>query len=403
MILDPIQILGRLVAIPSVNPMGAPAAGPEFGEARLTQELERLLRQTGLLVQRQNVAPDQDNLIARLDGHPPPECGGRLILFGAHQDTVPVAGMKIDPWKPEIRDGRLYGRGSCDTKGGMAAMLAAISRLSECPQAERPTVVMACTVNEEHGFTGASALVRLWAAGPQGTLPRAPDAAVIAEPTGLNVVVAHKGVVRWRCHARGRAAHSSRPDLGDNAIYKMGRALGAMERYQREVLALQDPHPLCGAGTFSVGTIRGGASVNTVPDRCTIEIDRRFPPGEDPEAAYREVVEYLARDGQLGLPLEHDPPYMRGLALSDKDHGPLADRLTAAAREVVRDCRKIGVPYATEAAFYAAAGVPAVVFGPGFLEQAHTDEEWVSVEQVRQAAEIYYRFARAPGLAVRIP
>src|SRR5262249_33706533 len=153
-----------------------------------------------------------------------PEAGGRLMLLEAHQDTVPVGGMTIEPFTPTVRDGRLYGRGACDIKGGMAAMLAACARLAKERPAAMPTVVMACTVNEEHGFTGATALVRQWAESG-GFIPRRPDAAVIAEPTQLQVVVAHKGVVRWRCHTRGRAAHSSQPQMGDNAIFRMARVL----------------------------------------------------------------------------------------------------------------------------------------------------------------------------------
>jgi acetylornithine deacetylase len=314
------------------------------------------------------------------------------VLLGVHQDTVPVEGMTIAPFEPVIRDGRLYGRGACDVKGGMAAMIAALARLAELPAAERPTVVLACTVNEEYGFTGAMALVRAWTS-PARLIPRKPDLAVIAEPTNLDVVVAHKGVVRWRCHASGRAAHSSRPELGDNAIYKMARTLTAIERYQNQVVGMLAAHPLCGLSTISVGTIRGGASVNIVPDRCTIEIDRRLPPGETPDAARQHLVEYLAGQ-QLGFTPEHDSPYMQGPPLSDEHNQTLADDLTRLATEVAGPSRKIGVAYATDAAFLSAAGVPSVVFGPGSIEQAHTDHEWIDLDQLAHAAEIYYRFLR---------
>ncbi len=140
--------------------------------------------------------------------------------------------MTIEPFKPEVREGRIYGRGSCDIKGGLAAMLVALARLAAEPPANRPTLVLSATVNEEHGFSGAKAITRLWQQ-PDSILPHRPIAAIVAEPTLLDVVVAHKGVVRWRLHALGRAAHSSEPHLGENAIYRLAPVLAALERYAR--------------------------------------------------------------------------------------------------------------------------------------------------------------------------
>jgi acetylornithine deacetylase len=256
-----------------------------------------------------------------------------------------------------------------------------------------PTVVMACTVNEEYGFSGASALRGLLD-GEEEMIPRKPDAAVVAEPTDLDVVVAHKGVVRWRCHAPGRAGHSAQPERGDNAIYKMARALRVLEVYQREVVGTLGSHPLCGPATMSVGTIRGGISVNTIPAQCTIEIDRRLPPGEEPGGAYRHLIDHLSRDGGLDFPLQHDAPYMQGPPLSDDANRRLADRLLQIVVGVAGDCRRVGVPYATDAAFVAQAGVPTVVFGPGSLAQAHTADEWLPLDQLERATEILYRFCR---------
>ncbi len=227
---DLVQTLSDLVSLPSVNPMGLPADGPEFFEYRVTDYLEDFFRQLGVAYQRQTVEPKRDNILARLDGAIPPEAGGQILLFEAHQDTVPVTGMTIPPWTPRVRDGRIYGRGACDIKGGMAAMLAAFARLVAERPAGMPTVVMAATVNEEHGFSGAKALCQSWER-PGNLLSRRPDAAVIAEPTELLVVVAHKGVVRWRLHTLGRAAHASRPERGDNAIYRLAPVLAALERY----------------------------------------------------------------------------------------------------------------------------------------------------------------------------
>lgn len=393
--LNLVDTLRQLVAIPSVNPMAGSVSGAEVGEARLTEYLEQLCRGLGLVCQRQTVEPGRDNLLARLDGDPLPEQGGELLLFGAHQDTVPVLGMTVDPFAAEVRQGRLYGRGACDVKGGMTALLGVLARLAQQRPRPRPTIVLACTVNEECGFTGARALAQLCAGPPSPLLPRRPDAAIIAEPTELQVVVAHKGVVRWRIHARGRAAHSSQPETGANAIYKMARAVTLLERYQREVLAARAVHPRCGQPTLSVGTIRGGAGVNIVPDHCVVEVERRLLPGEEPGPVRRHVIDYLQEHvgGEDGF--EHEPPFLEGIPMSEEQNGALAQRLAAVVQEVVGRGERVGVPYGTDAATLAAVGIPTVVFGPGSLAQAHTVDEWIDLEQLDQATEILYRFVRS--------
>ena len=229
MILDPIEILKQLVAIPSVNPMGREAAGAIYGDARLTDFSEKTCRQLGLTTHRQPVAAGHDNLIARLDGHRAPEDGG-VILLDAHQDTVPVDGMTIPPFEPQECQGRLYGRGACDTKGGMAAILAAVSRLAQQRPRPAATVIVSCTINEEYGFSGARRLVQSWADAHERIMPRKADAAVIAEPTGLEVVVAHRGVIRWKCHTHGRAGTSPGPWRKTMRIYAMARVVAAIEQ-----------------------------------------------------------------------------------------------------------------------------------------------------------------------------
>ncbi len=353
------------------------------------------MEQLGIPFRREPVEPGRDNLIARLDGRVPVAGGGRVLMFAVHQDTVPVEGMTIEPFAAKISGRRLYGRGAFDVKGGMAAMLSALARLAHERPANMPTVIFACTVNEEYGFSGAQALTRRWTDRSSDIMPRKPDAAIVAEPTGLQVVVAHKGVLRWRVHTVGRAAHSSRPEAGQNAIYRMAPVLQALERYHREVLSKKEPHPLCGPATLSVGTIQGGVSVNTVPARCTIEIDRRLMPQECPQEAYQQVADYLARDAAIQEPAVHEPPSMLGQALPDTENRTLAEQLARVTRKLAGGCRLIGVPYATDAAFFAAASVPTVVFGPGSIEQAHTADEWISLDQLEQAAEIYYRAALA--------
>jgi acetylornithine deacetylase len=390
--LDLIKTLSELVALPSVNPMGRQVSAEFHYEHRVTDYLETLFRSLGVPYYRQTVEPRRDNIVARIDGQTPPTEGGPLLLFEAHQDTVPVDGMTIEPWTPLVREGRLFGRGACDIKGGLTAMLGAFARLAEERPKGMPTLVMACTVNEEFGYSGARALVDLWSR-PGSIIPRRPNAAVVAEPTSLQVVVAHKGVVRWRVRTHGRATHSSQPHLGVNAIFKMARVLSALERYHHEVAVKSKPHPLCGTPTLSVGLIFGGISVNTVPDSCTVDVDRRVVPGENAEEVYRQIVDYVGRETGGDEGVEHEPPYLAGSGLSDENNAPLAERLVAAARQTGVDCRAVGVPYGTNAAAISASGVPSVVFGPGSIDQAHTADEWLSLDALVQASEVLHQFA----------
>jgi acetylornithine deacetylase len=291
----------------------------------------------------------------------------------------------------------------------MAAMLAALSRVSEKAKpspspslegrgsrAARPSILLASTVNEECGYTGAQELSRMWSDVPAASdfIPRRPDGAIVAEPTGLNVVVAHQGQVRWRCHTTGRAAHTSRPDAGINAIYAMSRIVQAIEHYHAELSSSGTSHPLCGRPSVCVSTIRGGVAINTVPERATIEIDRRLAPGEFPEAAYKALKTYVAENvDPRGCQIQHDPPFMQSIGLSDGSNRHLANRLANVVREQGRAGGLVGVPFGTDAAAIAAAGVPTVVFGPGSIDQAHTADEYISVDELQTATEIFYRIA----------
>lgn len=392
------QTLADLVSIPSINPMGRPIAGDEFLEYKVTEYLERTFGQLGLPYECQEVAPRRTNIVARLDGATPPEEGGEVLMFEAHQDTVPIDGMTIDPFAAEVRDGRLYGRGACDIKGGMTAMLVAISRLAEDRPAGMPTIMMACSVNEEHGYSGAGDMSRMWTDGKKdGTdsiFPRQPDACIVAEPTSLDVVVAHKGAMRWPITTRGRAAHSSRPDEGVSAIYRMARVLTVLERYQREVTPTLGNHPRCGGVTLSVGTISGGISVNTVPDECTIEVDRRTLPGENGPAARDAIVAYINNAPEVDFEVEHGTPAPKmGGSLTDEHNIPFGERLRDVARETVGRGELIGVPYGTDAIAISATGIPTVVFGPGSIDQAHTADEWIELAEIEKASEVLYQLA----------
>lgn len=391
--LDPVEQLKTLVAIPSVNPMGRDLTGPDYFEGRLTEHLTKFFGGLGVPFEVIEVTPGRANVIARYDS----PGAARTVLLDAHQDTVPVDGMTIEPFVPSIRDGRLYGRGSCDVKGGMAAMLAAFVRLIKERPAGAANVVMSCTCDEESTSLGVNDLTRLWsdASRAGSLLERRPDVAVVAEPTQLDIVVAHRGATRWKIKTAGRACHSSAPEQGVNAIYRMARVIAAVEEYAAHLPTVVAAHPLCGPATLSVGRIEGGISVNTVPDWCAIEIDRRVVPGEDGWRVMDDVLAWLR--GRLDFPVEFLPPWIVGQSLSDDNNGPLADSLMRQIVDVVGPRKKVGVPYGTHASRIANSGVPSVVFGPGDIAQAHTKDEWIEIEQLRLATEVYYRFCASGG------
>lgn len=387
-LLDPVEQLRRLVAIPSVNPMGRELSGPEYFEGRMTEHLAALFQGLGVDYQVIEVVPGRANVIARIDT----PGAQQTVLLDAHQDTVPIDGMTIEPFVPHVREGRMYGRGSCDVKGGMASMLAAFCRLVQNRPAGAANVVLSCTCDEESTSLGVNDLTRLWTdASRAGSLvSRAPDVSIVAEPTQLDIVVAHRGATRWKIRTAGRACHSSAPHQGINAIYRMARVVAELQRYADELPSLVKAHLLCGPATLSVGRIEGGISVNTVPDWCAVEVDRRVVPGEDGWRVIDELLAWLRP--RLEFDVEFLPPWIVGMALDDAHNGPLAEQLGACIAEVVGPRQRVGVPYGTHASRIAAKGVPSVVFGPGDIAQAHTKDEWIEIDQVRQACEIYYRY-----------
>jgi acetylornithine deacetylase len=378
------RLLRDLVATPSINPMGRPLSGPDIFEHRVTAYLESFFRDLGVRHERQPVAPLRDNIVAF---HEPPGATWTLVLE-AHQDTVPTDHMTIDPFGAAITGGRLSGRGSCDIKGGMAAMLATFGRLVR----ERPSpcarVVMACTVDEEHTFLGVQRLVQ----NNLGGGVAGPVHAVVAEPTRLDIVHAHKGAVRWTLRTAGRSCHSSRPELGVNAIYHMAALLSLTEQYAAKLRDSRS-HPLLGPATLSVGRIEGGTSVNTVPDRCQVEVDRRTLPGESADAVRQEFEAHLRQNAPGHIDFSCSEVWLNCPALGPERSGELAARLGQAIDSVRGQHRIMPVPYGTDASTLAEAGIASVVFGPGNIDQAHTCDEWVDLAEVETASEILYRLA----------
>ena len=392
---DLARLLSDLVAIPSVNPMGrAGLSGPEFLESRLTAYLEQWLGGLGVRLERQRIAPDRDNLLAWYDN---PDAHHR-ILFDVHQDTVPVGGMTIPPFVPTIERGALYGRGSCDVKGSMAAMLVAFARLVR----ERPrgaaSVLLACTVDEEFTHQGSS---RLSATNHGASL------AIVAEPTLLDIVHCHKGVLRWKIRTEGVACHSSTPEQGENAIYRMAKVLEALERYAVILPHDKKPHEILGSPTVSVGRIEGGESVNVVPDWCEVEVDRRLIPGEDPGGCLTDARAWLSTQLPAEVRFQFSEPGVRMPPLASAVSDWLEPLTNAIHRATGRLPSLRGVPFGTDAGPLSATGTPCVVFGPGDIAQAHTKDEWIDLNQVLQAAEAYFQIAvelgRHPHLSLAPP
>jgi acetylornithine deacetylase/succinyl-diaminopimelate desuccinylase-like protein len=391
---DPVSILADLVRRPSVNPMGRDVSGPQYLEGRVSEYLVQRFAAAGIPWVRQPVAPGRDNVIARLEAT---VADAPVILWDAHQDTVPAEGMSIEPFTPLVRDERMYGRGTCDVKGGLAAMVAALERLATA-EVRRATVVLAATVNEEFGFSGARALAGLWTRGAEGAGPAdaaqafvgdRPSLAIVAEPTGLDLVVAHKGSLKWRIRVHGRACHGAFPEQGANALYAAARAALAIEGLAQELLARHPDHP-CGPPTLSLGTLHGGAGVNLVPDLAVLELERRLLPEETAAVARREVVERVAA-ACPGVKIEHEEPFNDAFGLADATAEPGA---AAWVEALIRGAaaagagRRVAARYGTNAGVYAAAGVPSVVFGPGSIAQAHTADEWIDLGQLTAAVEV---------------
>ncbi|WP_172992244.1 M20/M25/M40 family metallo-hydrolase [Lacipirellula parvula] len=412
-----VELLSELIAQPSVNPRLAAPDAPEAGEHRMAEWLGRFAAAQGWRWGMQPVEPGRSNFFALIPGG-----GSDVLLWEVHQDTVSVQGMTVHPFEAAVRDGRVYGRGACDVKGSMAAMLAALVRVSAQAIEGRPSILFACAINEECGFSGARAIADLWRGGGEhgaavepvdsGIPPLAPPfegggqlslreiaalrpiAALIAEPTELNVVVAHRGVARWQCTVHGRAAHSSRPEEGANAVYAMARIVQLVEEFHRDTLASRPGDAMCGPSTACVTTFHGGAGPNTIPDLAVIDVDRRLCPDETPEEAYRELTAWLDARADLGeCRLEHHAPWMQSRGLHFAANRAWAEQLAGVVRSTGIESRLGGVPYGTNAASIAAAGIPSAVLGPGSIAQAHTADEWIAIEQLELAVEIYYRIA----------
>ena len=365
------KLLRELIALPSVNPAFLPEGDPRAGEQRVAEFLAATAAQAGLEVDFQTVRPGRSNLLVRLC---PPGKVRQRILLAPHLDTVNAADSQFTP---KTKHGRLFGRGACDTKGSVAAQLAALCELARGRQRPRETeIVFAGLVDEEHGQAGSRALV---ASGMKA------DLAIVGEPTRLQAVTAHKGTLWMELETRGKSAHGSCPELGRNAVHAMARVVDLLQTEYVAQLRLKR-HALLGNATLSVGAIRGGSQANIVPDRCTILMDRRTLPGET-EAGVRREINSLLRRKNLKAAFVHDS-LPACLPLETDPTLPLVSRFLAS----VGQRRPAGVRYFCDASVLGHGGIPSVVFGPGDIAQAHTADEWISLDSLERGKALVHRF-----------
>ena len=377
-----IETLAELVKINSVNPEWN---GP--GEKAVADWVRNFFETRGIETREEEVLPGRPNVIAMIPG----KDRSRRIIFEAHMDTVSAHEMDIPPFEPEIKDGKLFGRGSVDVKSALAAMMHAVASFKENGSIPRCDVWLAAVVDEEHHYRGVLKLIETLHE-PEH-LDTITEAAVIAEPTNCRVVRANKGVLRWCLTTHGKAAHSSKPHLGSNAISQMAKVIPVIEATARKIG--KSNHELVGPPTCSIGLIEGGTQINFVPEQCTIALDNRLIPGETGESVlniYREAIAELQKNNpEIQVTIEE--PSLVDEAMETPETAPVVKDSCRILSEMgfSDDAVPIGVPFGCDATKLSRDGIDSIIFGPGSIDQAHGAIEYVEIEQVLRAEEFYRR------------
>ncbi len=365
-----LALLQDLIRIPSLNPILVPAR--PAGEAAVAEFARHWLRDAGVDAWLEEAAPGRPNVVAQVGGD-----NGPTLVLCAHLDTVDASGMSIPPFEPRLEGDRVYGRGAYDMKGGVAASMAAIAAMAGEPPAGR--VMLALVADEEDSSLGATHFTRHHAA----------DGCIVTEPTEERLVVAHKGFVWFEMTTRGRAAHGSRWAVGVSAIGRMATVIRALEDHDRVELRGRT-HPLVGPASLHCALIEGGSGISTYAAECRMQVERRTVPGEAAGDVARELAEVAARadpEVEVRMKFARDPMECDAdAAVVRAIRGALADHGGSLPADT-------GVAFWTDAAIFAAAGIPAVNFGP-VGEGAHAAVEWVDLASVERCARILTDAAR---------
>ena len=371
---DAVALLRELVRADSRNPSLVPNAP---GESAAAHVLAEVLRDWGVQADVIDAAPGRPNVIARLGG----KSGGRTLMLNGHLDVVGVEGMVHEPFAALERDGKLYGRGSADMKGGVAAMCAAAVRAADSGSL-KGEVIIAAVADEEWSSIGTKALIDLGI--------RA-DAAIVTEPTRLAIMPAHRGFVWFTITVHGRAAHGSRYDLGVDAIRLAGLLLGELDALEQRELA-QRSHPLLGRASLHASTIEGGLGMSTYPDRCVLRIERRTLPGESPALTRIQIDAACERVRAQRPEFRADITLDLAQGPSDVAVGaPIVRALESAIAAEGGTAGVAGMTAWTDASLLNDAGIPAICYGPGDIGLAHAAEEFVPLDEVEEAASVLAR------------
>ncbi|MDG1531058.1 MAG: ArgE/DapE family deacylase [Paracoccaceae bacterium] len=363
--------LSAMIRCASVNTFGG--ATDIGAEAAMADLYENMLRDLGLEIGSCEVTAGRRNVWGVLKG----SGEGPTILLAGHMDTVGIDGYD-NPFEPIVKDGRIYGRGSCDMKAGLAAYLEVVRYLQRSGTTLSGDLIIAGVIDEEHAMAGSRDF------GING--PKV-DCAIVAEPSLLQISAAHKGQVLVTMKTKGLAAHSSMPDKGRNAVYHMAAVVGGLQEYAND-LAVRDADPVCGKPSFNVGAIRGGDNACSVPDYCEIDIDRRTIPGESTAQVMQElevVLEQVKR-AVPDLICEIGEPYLDLPPLDTKMDDPVVMAMVEACTNVLGQVSVSAFPGSTDAPNF---GCPAIICGPGDLAQCHSLNEYVAIDQIENAVRIY--------------